>query len=82
MKHLFVLLSSIILLSGCGGGSGSADSNSNYAGPMELGTVYTVFTGDQVQKDSPNTTLSITHKDGENKSNIELVEGSATIIRQ
>jgi len=83
MKNIFLFTVVNIVLIGCGGGGGgSSTSNSTYEGPMALETEYTMFPGDSVNKDSENTSLKITHVDGRVESNIELVEGTATITRK
>ena len=82
MKNIFLFTAVSFILLGCGGGGGSSTSNSTYAGPMSVETQYTMFPGDSVNKDSENTSLKITHIDGKAESNIELVEGTATITRK
>ena len=82
MKNIFLFTTVSLALIGCGGGGGNSTSNSTYEGPMKTETQYTMYPGDSVQKDSENTTLRITHVDGKAESNIELISGTATIIRK
>lgn len=83
MRQILIFLPSMIFLIGCGGGGSSSPvSNSDYAGPMAISEVYTVFTGDSVIKDSASPLIKVIHIDGTTESNIELVEGNATIVRK
>lgn len=82
MKKILIYTSLVILLVGCGGGSSSSASNSDYAGPMKISETYTVYPGDSVIKDSSYPLIKVTHIDGATESTIELVEGNATIVRQ
>jgi len=84
MKQILIFLPSMIFLIGCGGGSSSSSpvSNSDYAGPMAISEIYTVFPGDSVTKDSASPLIKIIHIDGATESTIELVEGNATIVRK
>jgi len=82
MKQIFIFLPSMIFLIGCGGGSSSSVSNSDYAGPMTISEIYTVYPGDSVSKDSTSPLIKVIHIDGATESTIELVEGNATIIRK
>lgn len=47
---------------------------------MIINTPYTVSSGDQILKSSDKAVVKITHIDGQNQSNVVLIEGSATII--
>jgi len=82
MKNIFLFTAVSLILIGCGGGGGGSTSNSTYEGSMAVETQYTMFPGDSVNKDSEKTSLKITHVDGQVESNIELVEGTATITRK
>lgn len=83
MKKILILTTSFFLI-GCGGGSSSSssESNSDYAGPMVISEIYTVYPGDSVTKNSDYPLLKVIHVDGTTESNIELVEGNATIVRK
>jgi hypothetical protein len=49
---------------------------------MTLSTPYTVYPGNTIVKTSDNSQLKITHTDGHEESIVELITGSADIIKQ
>ena len=87
MKNI-ILTIAIFLLSACGSsGSGSSNGNTNVSGinpdrgdtPMVINQQYVVSKGDQIFKDSDLAKVKIIHSDGNTRSTVELVEGSATL---
>ncbi len=85
MKTIITLVLIALSLTACGS-SGSSNENS---GPppssnvdMEVSQSYSVFPGDSIIKDTEDSQLEITHIDGEKKSTVTLLSGSATIIRK
>ncbi len=81
MNKILISLIFSIMLIGCGS-SGESSSYSSYSGPMDTATAYTMSPGDSIVKGSETTIVRITHDEGANISTVELVEGSATILRQ
>ena len=82
MKKILIFIPSMLFLIGCGGGDSTSGSNSNYAGPMAITEVYTMYPGDRITKDSDAPIVKIIHVDGATESTVELVEGNATIVRK
>jgi uncharacterized lipoprotein YehR (DUF1307 family) len=80
MNKILISLIFSIMIIGCGG-SGDNNSYSSYAGPMDTTTAYTMSPGDSIVKGSESTIVLITHDEGANISTVELVEGTATILR-
>lgn len=86
MKNIIILTIAIFLLSACGG-SGDSDGNSNVPGinpdkgdtRMIINQQYVVSAGDQIFKDSDLAKVKILHYDGNTRSSVELIEGSATL---
>jgi hypothetical protein len=80
-----IIASSLLFLIGCGGGGGGGTSEEivpQGTEKMAYGQLYTVTTGDQVVKTSEDTQIRVTHVIDEINSTIELVEGTANIIRK
>ena len=85
MRYTWILLIiSLFVLEGCGGG-GDSSSPSRPSGPgeeeMQVDKTYTVFPGDRIEKLTPNAEVSITHVAGHEESDVRLVAGEAKIIR-
>ena len=91
MKNL-LLISSLLLLIGCGGNGNSTldtnitDSNltdSNISTEikttMQIGTIYNVFTGDTISRETNESKIEISYQDTENNTTVKLLEGNATI---
>ena len=83
MKQLFIFATTLLFL-GCGSGTDSAD---NAAGQEETvvmtsSETYQVNPGDHINKLTEDTQLVITHNQGEEGSSIELLQGSAEIVRR
>jgi len=84
-KLLFLV--SVLILVGCGGGSGTVVSTPQEptlpdgTEKMIAGQTYQVSSGDQVVKTSENAQIKVLHVDGEVNSTIELVLGEANIVR-
>ena len=77
----------MLFLIGCGGGGGGGGGTSEEILPsntekMVYGQLYAVTTGDQVVKTSEDAQIRVTHIIDEVNSTIELVEGTANIIRK
>jgi len=71
------------LLTGCGGGSSSSSGSSTFSSttvPMDIGTAYDVYPGDQLVKNSETATVTISHVDGNTESTVVLEDGNASII--
>ena len=80
MKKI-LLISALLLLVGCGGSNSSSSSSYFNIIPMQSGQVYQVYSGDQVQKSSEDAQVKITHREGESNPTVELIQGSADLIR-
>lgn len=89
MKNIIILTISVFLLSACGS-NGSKDSNGNTNTTsgihpdrgdtsMIINQQYVVSEGDQIFKDSDLAKVKIIHSDGNTRSTVELIEGSATL---
>jgi len=91
MKNILILTIATLLLSGCGS-SGGGDDGGNTDTPgitldkgdtsMVIYQQYVVSKGDQIFKDSDLTRVKITHTDGDTRSTVELIEGSATLRKK
>jgi len=85
MKNTILILA-IFLLNACGS-SGGSDGNTNVSGitpdrgdtSMVINQQYVVSEGDQIFKDSDLAKVKIIHSDGNTRSTVELIEGSATL---
>jgi len=76
------LVCASFLFTACGGGSSDSSSTTdNETIKMVPEVSYTVYPGDQLIKNEPQTIVKITHTDGTEESTVELVAGDATIIR-
>ena len=89
MKQIFVFITTVMVLSGCGSYSSSSGSSGGGGGnppssdiEMVISESYTVYPGDAEVKTSDPTLIGITHTDFHEESTVVLIEGSATIIRQ
>ena len=85
MKYIITAMIASLFLIGCGGGS-SSNSSGGGTPPtsnvdMVIGQSYSVYTGNTIVKDTATAKVSIRHIDGQNESIVELLEGSATIVR-
>lgn len=80
MKNIILVASSTLIFIACGGSD--SGSNTTFSGSMQISETYTLFPGDSVIKNSDPAIITITHKDGEEESNIVLIEGNVTIIRK
>lgn len=80
MKKNLIFITSIIFLTGCGGGSSSSEPNEDVT--MTVGQPYTVYPGNKIVKNDEETHVQVTHIDGKSESSVVLVEGNATIIRK
>jgi len=87
MKNI-ILTIAMFLLSACGSsGGGDSDGNTNASGinpdrgdtSMVINQQYVVSKGDQIFKDSDLAKVKIIHSDGNTRSTVELVEGSAIL---
>lgn len=72
MLNKLLLLTSLLLLSGCGAG-GSKDRI------MEIGQSYSVSKGDVIVKASDEALIKVIHVAGQETSTVSLQEGNATI---
>ena len=72
MLNKLLLLTTILLLSGCGAG-GQKDRI------MELGETYSVSKGDVIVKASDEALIKVIHGSGQDTSTVSLQEGNATI---
>ena len=69
------------------GGGGDSDGNTNISGInpdrgdtiMVINQRYVVSKGDQIFKDSDLAKVKVIHSDGNTRSTVELIEGSATL---
>ena len=85
MKNIILILT-IIFLSACKE-TGSSTGSTNVAGikphkgstNMVMHQQYVVSKGDQIIKDSDLAKVKVTHTDGNSKSTVELIEGSAIL---
>jgi hypothetical protein len=77
-----IMITSILFLTACGGGGSSSSTNNGSTITMIPEQVYTVYPGDKLIKNTPDTLVKITHTDGHTESLIELVAGDATIIKK
>lgn len=88
MKYGLLILFTLLSLNGCGGGSssGSGGGGTPPSGPSEVdmqqNRQYTVYPGDKIIKTSDNAEVTISHKDGQQRSTVTLIAGSAQIIRK
>ena len=86
MKKTLVYTLIAVLLAGCGSSGSSGDSGTTPGTnpgegdtSMILNQQYVVSPGDQIIKDSNLSKVKITHTDGQTKSTVELIEGSAIL---
>jgi hypothetical protein len=84
-----VFIVPIVFLLGCGGGgsdsSNGGDTNllpTSKTVIMVPGQVYLALPGDKLLKTSASAQVKIMHIDGQTRSSVELVSGSAKIILQ
>jgi len=95
MKYIFIFISIIYTLTGCGGGtsdsiardsnntlSSQSDNNDSSEIDMKLDHAYTVQPGDKIEKTSDDAEVTITHTEGHQKSKVTLIAGSAILIRK
>jgi len=84
IKKYIIPAISILLLTACGGGGSSSDTDTGTgtSTTMVPNQSYTVYPGDRLFKNTPDTIVKITHTDGSETSTVELVAGEATIIRK
>ncbi len=82
MKQIFVFITAVMVLSGCGSSGSSGGNKTSSDINMVILESYTVYPGDQLIKVDEGTFVSIEHVDGQDRSTVVLVEGSAKIIRQ
>jgi len=75
--YIYPLLASFLFL-GCGSGGGGSSSEIE----MEIGKKYDVSIGDRIQRNAPNTILTISHTQNSKTSTVILAEGNATIIKK
>jgi hypothetical protein len=80
MKYTVFLFVSLFFLTNCGGGSGSGNRPSSVT--LYEGQIETVYPGDKLVKNEPDTIVRIRHTAGEDTSTVELLSGSATITHQ
>lgn len=73
MLNKLLLLTTLLLLSGCGGAGGQKDR------VMELGETYSVSKGDVIVKASDEVLIKVIHIAGKDTSTVSLQEGNATI---
>ncbi len=75
----------MFLLSACGGGNSDGNTNTPGTNPdrgdtqMVINQQYVVSKGDQIFKDSDLAKVKVIHSDGNTRSTVELIEGSATL---
>ncbi len=75
----------MFLLSACGGGNSDGNTNASGINPdrgdtsMVINQQYVVSKGDQIFKDSDLAKVKVIHLDGNTRSTVELIEGSATL---
>jgi hypothetical protein len=85
MRNLLIL-GSVFFLIGCGGGGGGdtvqAEVLPTGVEKMVMGQLYAVAPGDQVVKTSADAEIRVTHFANEINSTIELIEGTANIVRK
>jgi hypothetical protein len=81
MRKTILYTTALLLLVGCGGGSGSS-GNSSYEGPMNISTSYRLNSGDQIIRDSDDALLSITYTTDTQGALVILTQGAATLLRQ
>jgi hypothetical protein len=88
MKNILIFSIVAFLLNACGGGSGgNSTGSSSLSGitpdkgdtNMVLNQQYVVSKGDQIFKKSDLAKVKIIHSDGNTRSTVELIEGSATL---
>jgi len=73
----------LLFLIGCGGGGGTSEEIVPQSTErMAYGQLYAVTIGDQVVKTSEDAQIRVTHILNEVNSTIELIEGTANIIRK
>ena len=73
MLNKLLLLTTLLLLSGCGGAGGQKDR------VMERGESYSVSKGDVIVKASDEALIKVIHVAGQETSTVFLQEGNATI---
>ena len=85
MKYILIITVTVLFLVSCGGssskGSGGTTPPPSANIDMVVGQSYSLYNGDTIVKDTDIGKVSIRHIDGQNVSTVELLEGSATIIR-
>lgn len=87
MKQILTNTLIAVLLTGCGGSSGGNGDSGSTPGTnpgkgdtkMVINQQYVVSPGDQIIKDANMSRVKITHTDGQTKSTVELIEGSAIL---
>lgn len=83
MKRLLIYATTLLFI-GCGSATDSAESGESATETVVMNSSenYQVSPGDRINKLTEDTQLLITHNEGEEGSTIELLQGSAEIIRQ
>jgi len=76
-----IAAATVLFITACGGGS-SSGTNGGSTTTLAPEQTYTVYPGDKLIKNTPDTIVKITHTDGHDESLVELVAGDATIIRK
>lgn len=89
MKKILIYSTIAILLSGCGGsegGNSADDTPGENPGKgdtsMVINKAYVAAPGDQIIKDSILARIKVTHKEGNSRSTVELVEGKAILRKK
>ncbi len=83
IKKYIIPVASVFFLTACGGGSSSSGTGTESSSiTLVPNRSYTVYPGDRLFKNAPDTIVKITHTDGSETSTVELVAGEATIIRK
>jgi len=83
MKRLLIYATTLLFI-GCGSATDTAVNAESTEETIVMASAetYYVSPGDRINKLSEDTQLLITHNEGEEGSTIELLQGSAELIRQ